>query len=137
MADINTVFLVGRCTRDGELKYTQGGMAILTVSLAVNRYRKTAQGASEEVNFFDVSVFGKQAEGIKPYMTKGRQVAVKGFLKQDRWQDDQGGTHSRVSICAEDVQLLAAPQGQGQPANNGYYDNGGYGNGYGQNMPSF
>ncbi|MCF0223006.1 MAG: single-stranded DNA-binding protein, partial [Fibrobacter sp.] len=90
MADINTVTIIGRLVRDEELSYTAGGMAVGKISLAINRSVKRDGEWQNEPNFFDVTIFGKQAEGLKQYLTKGKQIGVTGFLKQDRWTDPQG-----------------------------------------------
>ena len=120
-ADINRVIIIGHLTRDEEVTYTPGGMAIGKISVAVNRRVKKGQDWVDEANYFDVSIFGKQAEGLKPYLTKGKQIAVDGFLKQDRWEKD-GQKHSAVKIVANDIQLLGGRDGGSQ--NNGGYDDG-------------
>ena len=104
--DLNCVFIVGRLTRDMEVKYTSGGMAIGKFSLAVNRKKKSGEQWVDEASFFDVTCFGKTAENLSQYMTKGKQVGVDGSLHQDRWQDDSGQARSRVVINADNIQLL-------------------------------
>jgi single-strand DNA-binding protein len=113
MADVNHVILIGRLTRDCELKYTSGGMAIANLSLAVNRRVKKGEQWTEEVSFFESVLFGKTAEGLKPYLLKGKQIAVEGELKQDRWQQD-GQNRSKVVISASNVQLLGGNEKQTQ-----------------------
>lgn len=105
MADINRVSLIGRLTRDAELKYTQGGLAISNFSIAVNRRSKSGDEWVEVVSYFDINLYGKPAESLKQYLTKGKQIAVDGELRQDRWEKD-GQNHSRVVIVANNVQLL-------------------------------
>lgn len=125
MADINRVTIIGHLTRDEELTYTPGGMAIGKVSLAVNRRVKKDQDWTDEVNYFDVSVFGKQAQSLQPYLTKGRQVCVDGYLKQERWQDKQTGQNrSSVKIISNEIQLLNGKGGSSQ--NNGGYQQDSY-----------
>lgn len=119
MADINTATLIGRLTRDEELKYTPGGMAIGNISVAINRKVKKGQEWVDESNFFDVVIFGKQAENLKQYLTKGKQVGITGFLKQERWTDQNGMARSAVKIYAEDIQLLGGRDGNGSLAPNG------------------
>lgn len=123
MADVNRVIEIGHLTRDEELKYTPGGMAIGNVSIAVNRRVKKGQEWVDESNYFDVVIFGKQAESLQRFLTKGKQIAVDGFLKQDRWKDQNGVNRSRISIVANDIQLLGG-------RDNGNQSNGGYDNGY-------
>lgn len=125
MADINRVTIIGHLTRDEELKYTPGGMAIGNVSIAINRRVKKGQEWVDEANYFDVVIFGKQAESLKKFLTKGKQIAVDGFLKQERWTDQNGQNRSAVKIIANDVQLLGGKDG-GTQSNGGYggYDDG-------------
>lgn len=105
MADLNTVILVGRVTRDMELKYGPSGMAFGKLSLAVNKKRKHGDQWVEEVSFFDINLFGKTAEALNQYLVKGKQIAVEGELHQNRWESD-GKTHSKVEINANNIQLL-------------------------------
>ena len=105
MSDINHVTLVGRLTRDAELKYTSSGQAVSKFSIAVNRRRKVEDRWENEANFFDVVTFNKQAESIHPYLQKGKMVGIDGELKQDKWQQD-GQNRSKVEIVANYVQLL-------------------------------
>lgn len=113
MADINTATLIGRLTRDEELKYTPSGAAVGNISIAINRRVKKGQEWVDESNFFDVVFFGKQAENLKQYLTKGKQVGVTGFLKQERWTDQNGQNRSAVKIYANDIQLLGGKDGNG------------------------
>jgi len=127
MADMNKWIGIGRLTRDAEMKYTSGGMAICKFSIAVNARVKQGESWADEASFFDVTVFGKTAEAINQYLVKGKQVAVDGRLKQDRWEKD-GQTHSRVVINADNVQLLgggeARPDNQARPASASQDDGG-------------
>ena len=86
MADINQVVLVGRLTRDVELKYTNTGFAIANLSLAVNRRVKKDDTWQDEGNFFNCVLLGKRAEGLAQYLVKGKQIGIQGELKQDRWE---------------------------------------------------
>ncbi len=112
MNDINRVIIVGRLTRDAELKYTTGGSAVSKFSLAVNRRRKQGDQWVDEANFFDVAAWGKTAENLNQYLTKGKQVAVEGELRQDRWEQN-GQSRSRVEIFATNIQLLGGGSGGG------------------------
>lgn len=123
-SDINSVVIVGRLTRDAELRYLNSGTAVASISIAVNRSKKDGDQWISEANFFDVSYFGKGAEGIKPYLTKGTQIAVQGSLRQDRWEKD-GQKFSRVNILADSIELLGSMSSSSQ--NNGNSDSfGGY-----------
>ena len=116
MADINHVVLVGRLTRDAELKYTAGGQAVCKFSVAINRRRKQGDQWIDEPNFFDVVVWGRQGESLNQYLVKGKQVGIDGELRQDRWEQD-GQNRSRVEIVANNLQLLGG--GAGNAANGG------------------
>ena len=122
--DINQVIMVGRLTRDAELKYTNNGTAVSNLSIACNESIKQQDGSwNEQGHFFDVTLWGKQAEGLRQYLTKGRQVAIQGRLKQQTWTDQQTGQNrSKVVINVQSLELLAAPSNspQNQQANNGY-----------------
>ena len=105
MVDINHVILIGRLTRDAELKYTSGGQAVCKFSIAVNRRKKNGDNWEDEANFFDIVVWGRQGESLHPYLVKGKMVGVDGELRQDRWQQD-GQNRSKVEIVANNLQLL-------------------------------
>ncbi len=110
MTDINHVILVGRLTRDvgsdeRSFAYLPSGQARANVSIAVNRSRKNGDQWVDEVSYFDVTIWGKTAENLKPYLLKGKQIAIDGYLRQDRWEKD-GQKYSKVSITANSVQLL-------------------------------
>ena len=105
MTDINTLTIIGRLTSNYDLAYTVGGTARLNLSIAVNRSQKTGGEWSDKASFFDVTVWGKMAENISPYLSKGKQIAVQGYLDQQRWEKD-GQRFSKVCIIAEQVQLL-------------------------------
>ncbi len=118
MADINSVVLVGRLTRNAELKYTNTGMAVSKISLAINRRWKKDDQWVDEVNYFDVTIWGKTAESLQQYLLKGKQIGVEGELRQSRWEQD-GKTHSKVEINANKVQLLGGG-GKGEGMSQAY-----------------
>lgn len=103
--DIVSVFAIGRLTRDAELKYTTGGLAIAKFSIACNSRAKKGDQWIDEASFFEVSVFGKLAETLNQYLTKGKQIAVQGRMKQERWEHE-GKNMSKIVIIAENIQLL-------------------------------
>jgi single-strand DNA-binding protein len=138
MTDLNHVIEIGRLTRDiseRDFGYTTGGTARLNLSIAVNRSEKRGGEWADKVSFFDVTVWGKTAENIRPYLHKGKQIAVDGYLDQQRWEKD-GIKYSKVVIIADSVQLLggneSAPQAQ-QPA--GDYQSAGSGDDFPENIP--
>lgn len=116
--DINQVVLIGNCVRDVAISYTQGGMCIGKLALASNRSVKRNDQWESEVSYFDVTIFGKTAENLQPYLVKGQKVAVSGILKQDRWEKD-GHKYSKIGIVANTVQLIGSnprSNGANQPA---------------------
>ena len=142
MADLNKVILIGRTTHEIDERsfgYTTGGTARLNISIAVNRREKRNGEWADKVSFFDVTVWGKTAENIRPYLHKGKQIAVDGYLDQQRWEKD-GVKYSTVVIIADNVQLLggnengqqSAPQAQ-QPA--GDYQSAGSGDDCPEDIP--
>ncbi len=112
MADLNRVALVGRLTRDAELRYTASGLPVCNFSVAVNRRRKNGDEWLEEASFFDIVLWGRQGEALNQYLVKGKQIAIDGELRQNRWEQD-GQPRSRVEVVANTIQLLGAGQGQG------------------------
>ena len=91
MTGFNKVILAGNLTRDPEVRYTPGGMAIAKFGLAVNRRWKDSQSGEmkEEVTFVDIDAFGKSAETIGQYLKKGRPILIEGRLRLDQWDDKQ------------------------------------------------
>ena len=118
MKDINHVVLVGRLTRDAELKYTNSGTALSKFSLAVNRSIKKGDQWTDEVSFFDCTLWGKQAEAVNQYLAKGKQVAIDGELRQSRWEQD-GQNRSKVEINANTLQLLGGGGSRGGQSGGG------------------
>lgn len=128
--DLNSVCIIGNIVRDcgsneRDFVYTQGGMCIATISIASNRSKKQQDGTyGNEASFFDVRIYGKTAEGLKPFLLKGTRIAVEGSLKQERWQDKNTGANmSKIIINANAIELLSVKNEQ----NNG--------NGYNPNVP--
>jgi single-strand DNA-binding protein len=122
MADINHVVLVGRLTRDAELKSIASGQSVCKFSIAVNRRRKNGDQWEDEANYFDVVLWGRQGESLHQYLLKGKMVGVDGELKQDRWQQD-GQNRSKIEIVCNNLQLLGGNPGSG--GGGGAYNNGG------------
>lgn len=92
MAYLNKVFIIGNLTRDPELRVTPKGTAIATFSLAVNRtYRDEAGASRDETTFVDIEAWGKQAELVSKYLTKGSPCMIEGRLKLDEWTDKTTG----------------------------------------------
>lgn len=121
MKDINLVVLVGNIVRtvgedEKSFGYLQSGTPVAKFSIAVNRSKKNSDGTwADEANFFEINLFGKMAESLKPYLTKGTKIGVEGELRQERWTDQQGANHTKVSVLAENVQLLGGKKNDAQP----------------------
>lgn len=101
MAFGNNVTVVGNLTRDPELRFTNSGMAVLTLGIAVN-YKK-ANSDEEEVSFFDVTAFNGLAENVATSLHKGDRVIADGRLRQSTWETADGDKRSRVEILADDI----------------------------------
>jgi len=108
MANFNKVMLIGNLTRDPELRYTQGGMALVKFGLAVNhKYRnKSTNEMVEETTFVDIEGWGPPAETFKQYMSKGRPVFVEGRLRLNRWEGKDGQKQSKLLVVMENFQFL-------------------------------
>ncbi len=116
MASFNKVILMGNLTRDPERRYTPKGTAVTEFAIAVNRvYSNEGGEQKEEVSYFDIVVWGRQAETAAQYLSKGRPALVEGRLQQDRWESDKGEKRSKVRIVADRVVFLGGGQrGGGQ-----------------------
>ncbi len=124
MANFNRVFLMGNLTRDIELKYTPGNLAIAKIGLAVNRRYRTAEGEDrEETTFVDCDAFGKTAETMSKYLAKGRPVFIEGRLKLDQWEDKEGNKRSKMSVVVEGFQFIDSRPGGGGGGSGGGSDN--------------
>ena len=116
MSDQNSFHFIGRLTRPAELKYIgQNNTACATFSLAVNRWNRAKE--QEDVSYFDFSFYGQAAANIIKYMEKGKQLSVKGFCKQDRWEKD-GEKHSKISFIVTEVQFLGGNKNSSEEAHN-------------------
>ncbi|AWG42510.1 single-stranded DNA-binding protein [Candidatus Borreliella tachyglossi] len=122
MADINSLVLSGRLTRDSELTYTESGIAILKFGLANNRRMKRNDEWVDHAQFFDCVVFSKRAESLSTFLKKGKQVAVSGSLKYESWQDrNTGDKRSKISVLVDELQMFGAASAT-QGANNGSFE---------------
>ncbi|MBB3204248.1 MULTISPECIES: single-stranded DNA-binding protein [Pirellulaceae] len=106
MASYNRVMLMGNLTRDIELRYLPSGMAVSEFGLAVNDKRKNNEGQwVDDVNFFDITLFGRTAEVASEYLSKGSPIFIEGRLKQDTWEKD-GQKRSKVKVIGERMQMI-------------------------------
>src|ERR671931_1109165 len=105
--DINRVTLVGRLTRDPELRHLPSGSPVLQLGVAVNGRQKDETGNwVDKPNFFDVKVFGNQAEMLAQHLSKGRRIGVDGRLDWSSWEAQDGTKRSKVEVVAQSVQFL-------------------------------
>ncbi|MFQ6043217.1 MAG: single-stranded DNA-binding protein [Candidatus Poribacteria bacterium] len=123
MGQYNRVILLGNCTRDVEVKYSQSGNAYAQWGIAVNRNRKNKDTGEkqEETCFIDLKAFGitvgrvyfvNHAEIAGEYLKKGSPVFVEGRLTQYKWDDENGNPRSKHSVTIESLQLLPTRNGQ-------------------------
>lgn len=102
---MNTANILGRLTRDPEVRHSSGGMPIVNFSVAVNH-------GKEKVSFFDVKAFGERFEKLAPYLEKGKQVGISGDLEQERWETD-GQKRSKVIIVMRNLTFVSEGQADG------------------------
>jgi single-strand DNA-binding protein len=111
---INRVVIVGRLTRDPELRATPSGTSVCSLRIACNSRRRDSDGEYvEKPNYFDVSVFGAAAESVGNYMHRGRRIGVDGRLEWREWETTEQEKRQGVSIVADTVQFLDSPRGEG------------------------
>ena len=120
MASFNQVILLGNLTRDVELKHTPSNQAVANIGLAMNRQYQTRDGERrEETTFVDCEAWGRQAEVMAQYLSKGRPVFIQGRLKLDTWQDQQGQNRSKLKVVVENFQFVGGRDGGGASGNDG------------------
>ena len=109
MASFNKVVLVGNLTRDPELKTLPSGSQVARLGLAVNNSYKSKDGnVIEDKLFIDADIFGKQAEAVDQYMSKGSSVLVEGRLRYHTWESQDGTKRSRHDILAQRVVFMGS-----------------------------
>ncbi|MBR5077231.1 MAG: single-stranded DNA-binding protein [Victivallales bacterium] len=121
-ASLNKVFMMGNLTRDPELRQA-GGQQICGFGIALNRTYQTARGETrEDVCYVDVEAWGRTADIVSQYARKGSPLFVEGRLRYDQWDDrETGKKRSRLTVTAENVQLLGGPRdNNGMPPQGGY-----------------
>jgi single-strand DNA-binding protein len=141
---VNKVILVGNLGNDPEVKYTQAGMAITTLSLATTSVRKDKDGNQQErTEWHRVKLFGKLGEIAGEYLKKGRQVYIEGSIRYDKFTGQDGVEKYFTDIVADEMQMLGGGMGEGgeraeraprsnsAPRQGGYGGGGGSGGGYG------
>jgi single-strand DNA-binding protein len=129
VANINRVVLVGNLTRDPELRQTPSGTSVCKLRIAVNTRQKDQSGNwGDKPNYFDVTVWGNQAESCSQFLSKGRPVGIDGRLDWREWDAQDGTKRQAVEIIADTVQFLGS-RGDGE--------GGGFGGGQGQGRGEF
>jgi single-strand DNA-binding protein len=115
MANFNKVILLGNLTRDVEVRYTQGGLAIAKFGMAINRKATSKDGETRESTcFVDMTAFGKQAEILEQYVSKGSPLFIDGRLEFSTWEaKDGGGKRSKLEVIIENFQFLGGGQQSG------------------------
>lgn len=136
---INSTVLVGRLTRDPELKYTTGNIAVATFSLAVNRSFKDANG-ERETDFINCVIWRQQAENLANWAKKGALIGITGRIQTRSYENQQGQRVYVTEVVAENFQMLesrAAREGSNANQGNtsGAFGNNGYAGPYGQQAP--
>lgn len=111
---INSVNITGNLTRDIEVRQTQSGYSIGTISVAVNDRRKNPQTDEweDKPNFIECTLFGKRAEGLAPYLNKGQKVAINGKLDWQQWETQDGSKRSTIKVIVNDLELLGGAKQQ-------------------------
>lgn len=106
---LNKVFLIGRLTRDPELRYTPNGQAVATFGLAVNREYVSKGEKKEETCYLNLVVWGKQAEVCAEYLKKGNLIFVEGRLQYRSWETDEKEKRTTIEVRVERFQFLEKP----------------------------
>jgi single-strand DNA-binding protein len=122
MANLNKVMLIGNLTRDPELRHTPKGTAVSEISLAINRNWTNEQGQKqEETTYVEVTLWGRQAEVVQQYVTKGSPIYIEGRLQLDTWDDKETGKkRSKLRVIGENFQFLSGKPGGGGSGPGGY-----------------
>ena len=109
---MNKVILIGNLGQDAELRYTPGGAAVTTLSLATTeRWNDKDGGKQERTEWHRVILWGKTAESLAPYLLKGKQISVEGKIQTRKWEDKEGNDRYTTEIRADRVELLGGAGG--------------------------
>ena len=126
MPNYNKVILMGRLTRDPEVRYASSGSAVANLGIAVNRYWRNQDGEQQEdTTFVDVTAFGKTAETIGQYLKKGRPIFIEGHLRLDQWDDKQTGQkRSKLAVIMDRFEFIDSRGEGGGGGGGGEYSGG-------------
>jgi single-strand DNA-binding protein len=120
MGSVNKVILVGNLGRDAELRYTPGGAAVATLNMATTEvWNDKAGQRQEKTEWHRVVLWGKSAESLNEYLTKGKQIYVEGRLQTRQWDDKDGNKRYTTEIRGDRVVLLGGGGGRGAPMDRG------------------
>jgi single-strand DNA-binding protein len=120
MGSVNKVILVGNLGRDAELRYTPGGAAVATLNLATTETWKDKEGQKkEDTQWHRVILWGKTAETLQDYLTKGKQIYVEGKLQTRKWKDKDGVEKYTTEVKGDRVVLLSGGGGGGARGESG------------------
>ena len=127
---LNKAILMGRLTRDPELRYTQSNIPVVTFSIAVDR-NYSNNGGDRQTDFIDIVAWRRTAEFVSQWFTKGQMIVVVGSIQSRRWQDKNGNNRTSIEVVADEVQFgeskRSRESGESSPNNNGGYpQNSGY-----------
>lgn len=111
---MNRVFLIGRLSRDPELRHTTSSMAVCQINVAVGR--RTGAGKDPETDFINVVVWDKQAENVAKYLAKGRQVAVEGRIQTRSYDNNEGKKTYVTEVVANNVEFLGSASDNARPS---------------------
>lgn len=107
MASLNKVFLMGNLTRDPELRYTPAGLAVASFGIAINRAWTAKTGEQkEEVCYVDINIFGRRAEVVGEYFSKGNPIFIEGRLQLNQWETKDGQKRSTLRVVADNFQFI-------------------------------
>jgi single-strand DNA-binding protein len=111
--DLNNLNIIGNLVADPTISYTTAGVTMVKFAIANNNTYLQDGRRVDEVSFFDCVSFGKQADVLAQYCKKGQRLAISGRIKQDRWEDKDGGKRSKTVIRVGDFQFLSMGTGKG------------------------
>lgn len=120
MGSVNKAILVGNLGRDAELRYTSGGVPVASVRMATTEKFNDREGQKrEDTQWHDVVIWGKTAEALHEYLTKGKQIYVEGRIQTRKWTDKEGKERYNTEVRADKVVLLSGGGGGGEMRSGG------------------
>jgi single-strand DNA-binding protein len=125
MANYNRVILLGNLTRDPEVRYTPQGTPVANFGLAINHRYRQGEEQREETCFVDIVAFGRQAELVGEYLSKGRSALIEGRLQYRTWESQDGAKRSKHEVVAQSVQFMPQSGQGGQAGQAGQAGDGG------------